>query len=207
MRVKLPLFVFSFAALLFISVAPASAHKVYLFAWAEGDSIHCEAYFSKSRKVKNGKISVFAPDGTSLVKGVTDDKGLFSFKIANKTDLRLELDAGMGHKTEFIITADELFEPSPASTSAPEPSAGQESTASAAAPTQANPPVAATVQLTRDQIQNIVEKALDKKLAPLTRAVAELKKEEGPGMVEIVGGIGWIFGIMGLAIYFRRPKK
>ena len=50
----------------------------------------------------------------------------------------------------------------------------------------------------------VVNAALDAKLAPIKRAVLG---QSGPGVVEIVGGIGWIFGLAGVAAYFRsRPR-
>ncbi len=48
--------------------------------------------------------------------------------------------------------------------------------------------------------------ALDAKLAPIRRAVLE-GTEDGPGLREIIGGIGWIFGLVGVAAYFKsRPR-
>ena len=58
--------------------------------------------------------------------------------------------------------------------------------------------------LTRDDVEAVVNAALDAKLAPIKRAVLG---QSGPGVVEIVGGIGWIFGLAGVAAYFRsRPR-
>jgi len=29
----------------------------------------------------------------------------------------------------------------------------------------------------------------------------------GPGLTEIIGGIGYIFGLVGVAMYFYKPQK
>ena len=67
--------------------SPALAHKVYLFAWVEGDTVLVDAYFSKSKRVMGGKIEVMDSTGQKLLEGTTDDKGRFSFKIPKKDDL------------------------------------------------------------------------------------------------------------------------
>ena len=53
-------------------------------------------------------------------------------------------------------------------------------------------------------MEAVVNAALDAKLAPIKRAVLE---KSGPGLVEILGGIGWIFGLAGTAAYFRSRRR
>jgi hypothetical protein len=55
-------------------------------------------------------------------------------------------------------------------------------------------------------MEEIVNAALDAKLAPVKRAMLE-QAESGPGMKEIVGGIGWIFGLVGIAAYFKSRSR
>ena len=101
--------ILSVSLVLFLSsVTVVHAHKVYVFARVEGDRILTESYFSDERKVKDGVIRVYDPSGEQLLKGKTDEKGAFSFKIPQETDLRIALDASMGHRAEYVIKADEL---------------------------------------------------------------------------------------------------
>jgi len=51
---------------------------------------------------------VFDLSGNKLLEGKTNDNGEFSFKIPKKADLRIVLEATMGHKTEYILKADEI---------------------------------------------------------------------------------------------------
>jgi len=51
-----------------------------------------------------------------------------------------------------------------------------------------------------------VEKALDKKLSPILKRLAE-SETRGPGLSEIFGGIGYIFGLAGVAAYVQSRKK
>jgi nickel transport protein len=90
------------------AVATAHAHGVYVFARVEGDRILTESYFSDERKIKDGVIKVYAPSGKLILEGKTDEKGLFSFRVPQKTDLKIVLEASMGHRAEFVLQTDEL---------------------------------------------------------------------------------------------------
>ena len=47
---------------------------------------------------------------------------------------------------------------------------------------------------------------MEAKIKPLIRSIASLKEDQEPGLVEIFGGIGWILGLMGVALYFKGRK-
>lgn len=60
--------------------------------------------------------------------------------------------------------------------------------------------------LTRADVEEVVGTLLDARLAPIRRALLE-QDQRGPGLQEIIGGIGWIFGLVGIAAYFKsRPR-
>ena len=91
-----------------IPAGTAVAHKVLLFAYVEGDIIHAEGYFADGKKVDNSLIEVFDSSGTKILDGKTDKEGQFVFKAPKKDDLRLVLNASMGHRAVFKITADKI---------------------------------------------------------------------------------------------------
>jgi nickel transport protein len=183
--------------LLFLSLQgnTAHAHRVYLYAWVEGDVVHTEGYFGGKKKAIGGTIDVFDPSGKKLLEGKADEKGEFSFKIPQKTDLRIVLEATMGHRAEYTLKAEEFAGAKPASE---QPSAQKTET-------PGRPVLPETVDT--EKIRKVVEEVLDARLKPLTRAVAELGKEKGPGFTEIIGGIGYILGLMGLVAYFKSRKN
>jgi nickel transport protein len=185
----------SLIVLLLCSSTPAFAHKVYLYAWVEGNTVYTESYFSGGVKVDNGLIQVFDPAGKKLLEGHTNTKGEFSFTIPEKADLRIVINAGMGHRGEYILKADDLGG-TPASETGKEPAMDVTKTESPS-----------PVQVNADEIRKIVEKSLDSRLRPIARSIARLQEEKGPGLTEIVGGIGYIFGTMGLLLYFKERKK
>ncbi len=173
--------------------APAMAHRVNIFAYVEGNDVLVECVFSTSSPVRDGQINVFdSVSGEELLQGKTDDKGFFRFPVPEKaraagSGLRIRINAGEGHQNEWTVEAGELASAAPA-TPAPVEAQGN----------------AAPGGLTRDDVEAVVNAALDAKLAPIKRAVLG---QSGPGVVEIVGGIGWIFGLAGVAAYFRsRPR-
>ena len=107
------------AGLLWIGTESADGHRVNLFAWVEGDTIHVESKFSSGKHVKAGKITVSDAEGTELLTGLTDENGAFSFKIPKKAELKIILEAGTGHRGEWTVAAGEIQ--MPATAKKPEP--------------------------------------------------------------------------------------
>ena len=187
--------------LVFMALAPlASGHKVNVFAWVEGDTVHVEGYFAGNKKAQDSLVEVFDSTGEKLLAGRTDQQGKFSFKIPKKTDLKIVLTASMGHKNDFVIPMSELEEVSPNKATesgghtVPEPSeqkiaSGQRTSAVDFA-----------------QMESVIDKVLDRKLTTLSRLIRETRPE-GPTVSEVTGGIGYIFGLMGVALYFISKKK
>jgi nickel transport protein len=88
---------------------PALAHRVLVFAYTEGDTVHTESKFVPNTPVRQGKILVLEEKtGKVLLTGQTDDKGKFSFKIppeaaAQKMNLKIVVEAAMGHRGEWLL--------------------------------------------------------------------------------------------------------
>jgi nickel transport protein len=161
-----------------------------IFAWVEGDTVFTESKFSGGKKAMNAQVLVFDKGGKQLLEGKTDKKGEFSFKVPKLTDLRLVLNAAMGHKAEWTIPESELRE-----------SCGDLGSKKADESLQ---PVA--VGLSKEEIKGLIEESLDRKLRPIIKMMTE-SQSKGPSVTEIIGGIGYIFGLMGLVIYFRNRRK
>jgi nickel transport protein len=180
----------------------ALAHKVYLYAWVEGDTVYTESYFGSNRKVQGGLIEIFDLSGKKLLEGLTNEKGEFAFKAPQKTDLRIVVEASMGHKNEYVLKADELWGNEGGTA---EQTKAQGGLAPSKEEAEGASLTAEAVELA--QIQAIVEKALDSRLKPIIRELAKIRKEKGPGLTEIIGGIGYIFGLMGVVLYFWSRKS
>jgi nickel transport protein len=55
-------------------------------------------------------------------------------------------------------------------------------------------------------IEKALEKALDKKLAPILRTLAEMQ-EQKVRPTDVLGGLGYIFGLVGVAAYVKARGK
>jgi hypothetical protein len=115
-------YLFLLVCLMCLRSEPVNAHRVNLFAWVEGNTVYVESKFSGGKTVKAGKIIVTDPQGTELVKGTTNEKGEFSFTIPKKTELKIVLLAGAGHRAEWTIPLAEIE--MPAAEKAPVPEKG-----------------------------------------------------------------------------------
>ncbi len=183
----------AFALIFLLLISPSAyAHRVYVFAWIEGEMVHTESYLGGKKRAADGKIQVFDLSGARLVEGKTNEKGEFSFQVPKREDLRIVLEAGMGHRAEYLLRVSEGETP-------------VGSPAKAQRVHQATPQ-SPSVQIDRAEIRGVVEEVLDAKMDPVLKELAHMRKERGPGIREIMAGIGYIVGIMGLVLYFRSRK-
>jgi nickel transport protein len=182
----------------------------------EGDRVVVEGYFSANVKARDSVVQVFDETGKKILEGKTDQKGLYSFKLADlppfSGGLKLVLDVGEGHKAEYTLSASDI----PSSGKKDEPAKEQPpKNRSLNAP---SPAITGSAQVV-DQaaLTATLGTVLDKKLEPIVKMLGKQEKlllEEkygGPRMSDIIGGIGWIMGLAGLAAFFlsrnRSAKK
>ncbi len=187
------IFIFLIIIMMDVSVF---AHKVNIFAYIEGGKIYTESYFNDGKKCIDSKIEVFDNRGNKLLEGLTDEEGEFSFEVPSEDgDLKIVLTAGMGHRAEYSISADEI-----------RGSAGLIKEENEE-PVSIVFPETSSVDL--KEIQSIIEDTLDEKLKPIMREMIEIKKsqEDKISPTEIIGGIGYIIGIFGIIAYFLSRKR
>jgi nickel transport protein len=202
-KLILPSFVM-IAAIVF-SCHSALAHKIRVFAYESGGEIIAEAAFSSGRPAKNSTVVVQTDKGISLLSGATDENGTFRFAIpekAKKESMRLNIivDVGEGHKGSWLLEpADYLADPpvidqqSPAFSS----SAQDNSMQSGAYDKTLN---------SCEQLALAIEQIVVKELAPIKRTLAE-NTEKKIDLQSILGGLGYIFGLAGIALYYQGKKN
>ena len=224
-------FILAACLLCLASARDAAAHRVNVFAYVEGDTVHVECSYSRSDRVRFGDIDVQnAVDGKSYLTGKTDEKGDFSFSVppaarAAKADLRILLRAGEGHQNDWTVKYDEYAAAAPAARATPAeatPVAAQATPkavpATAAQATPAGPSVAPAAPgapaapasmdtaAFKALLETTVEAAVEKKIAPIRKMLLD-DKEKGPGVAEIFGGIGWLVGVAGIAAYAKSRRS
>ena len=185
----------------FVGIGAAHAHKVTIFAWAEGDTVHTESKFSGGKMVRGGKVEVFDNAGTLLLAGRTGDDGGFSFRAPQITDLKIVLTAGMGHQNSWRLRAAELGADAPG----PSGPGVAPAAAMASAPGQDSRTSAANPGLSAGDVEAIVARQLEQKIQPLTRMLVAAQ-DRGPTLSDVFGGIGYIIGLVGLGAYLRYRK-
>lgn len=184
---------------------PAHAHKVTIFAWVEDDMVHTQSKFSGGRRVKNAPVEVYDAQGRKLLEGRTDKKGEFVFKSPGKGPLRIVLMAAMGHKAHWTLSAEELSGSVVRSEkTVPEAVAGKSDLPAV----EASASSAMTARTTDIQaaVQTAVERALDKKLKPVIELLVDAQNP-GPSFGDVLGGLGYILGLVGLGAYINYRKK
>ena len=183
-----------------LTVTPvAEAHKVNMFAYVEGNDIFIEGYFSDGRKAINAAVTAVDAAGNVLASGTTDHEGQLSIPIPARTDLRLVLNAGMGHQTEYTIYADELGGTSDDSRSTGAAEQVKDDSGSPGEPKRTTAPPANT-----SDIEIMVERSVGRALRPVMRNISEMRNEKELGA--IVGGIGYIFGVLGIYYYIKARR-
>jgi nickel transport protein len=192
------------------------AHKVNVFAYVQGETVVVEGFFSGKAKAMDCQVEVLDSGGKVLIQGVTDKQGIYSFPLSALPplggDLVLVLNAGAGHRADYTLAAGDLpirtdqvqTKDSQAVTDGSPPREAQAETgpSTGAGDTAAK----AAVNL------KAVEELLDRKIGPLSNMLGSQQKllmeqkDKGASLTEIIGGIGWIFGLFGTAAYFMSRK-
>jgi len=187
----------------------ASAHRVNVFAWAEGDTVYVESKFSGGKKIMGGDIIVSDSRDVVLLTGRTNDQGEFSFKRPQPTELKIILQAGMGHRAEWTLPVDDGHADHSADDARAEKTNAHNKPISPDDPNghqHTKTQAAVYAGPSRSEIEAIVEKALDKKMKPVLEMLAE-SNAKGPDIGDILGGIGYIIGLVGIGAYFHNRKK
>lgn len=164
-------------AVLLLFAAPAEAHRLKVFASAEGAAISGYAYFSGGGRARGTEVIAAGPDGTPVFQGVTGGEGEFAFQATRRMDHIIIVDGADGHRASFTLHADEIPAHLPA---------GAE--AAAIAPTP----------------DAVLDEAIARQIRPLREQIEAYQDEIR--LRDIIGGIGYIVGLAGLAFGFSRRR-
>lgn len=210
----------SLALLLALWASPVQAHKVNVFALVESGRIQGEGYFGGGGKAMNVPVEVLDAGGAVVATATTDAQGAFSLPVpaGAKAPLTVVLKAGDGHRNTFSLSAKDLGQDSPAPAVAPSalptspPVPGPATApASASASGPAPGPASAPAQLDEARLAELVRAAtaaaVEERLAPLRQQIARLTEQDNAARLrDIIGGVGWIVGLVGIAAWFKRPR-
>jgi len=204
-----------FAGLLLIAAATptAPAHRINVFAAAEGEVIAGHAYFSGGSPVIGAAVRISDAEQRLLAETTTDENGAFTYAARSRCDHIIVVDAGDGHAARWVVAADEL----PRSLPAREHAAGEGRSAppdgradrNAQSATRATGATGRTesrsAPLDDDALAAAIARAVGQQIRPLREQFA--RYEQQVRLRDIVGGIGYILGLAGLAFFLTGRRK
>jgi nickel transport protein len=167
--------------------------------------VFTESSFGNGRKCQNSRIEVFDSFDNTLLEGQTDENGEFSFKPPQVTDLKIVLTASMGHTDEYVIPAGELADGVKRKIRKLEPHGTGSEPLHIQGGEKDGVPVGHMSHLELEQIRTVVEEALDEKMKPILKLLIK-QRSQRVSFVQVMGGIGCIFGIMGIIMYVRSRR-
>lgn len=174
---------------LLLLAGPAEAHKLKVFAAAEGETVGGYAYFFGGGRAVGARVIVTAPDGRRVFDQPTDAEGKFRFDVTQTEDLRITVESPDGHVAFAAIAASELILPVAAlaaTAEAAEPAATGSPAATGDEPPSLPPDIAV-----------LVESAVARQVRPLREQLDAWS--ERVFWRDVLGGLGVIIGFGGLA--------
>ncbi len=186
----------SLLAMLIVS-GVAQAHKVVASVWADGDALEGEVGFSNGDMAAAGTpVVVFSASHEKLGETVTDQDGLFRFTPTQAVPHIFRVDLGAGHVANVRVEVDEL----PVSLTQDTKPVGGSGSVTAA------PPSAIATNTAAPELTAMIAKAVRREVKPLRKEIAAYKEKND--LQAILGGLGYICGIFGLAffVYGRRSR-
>ena len=169
------------------------AHKLNVFAHVEGQTIRGTAYFGSGTPAQGVSVVAFDPTGKELGRTTTDSQGLFSLEAHKRCDHKLVVETADGHGAKYTISAAELPADLPAGAGSAVP-----------AKSTSGPVVATAGPISGDE----TAKKLDALHAEIIQLRVQLDQyEQRIRFRDVLGGIGFILGISGIAFYFLGAKR
>ncbi|WP_024821191.1 MULTISPECIES: hypothetical protein [Aminobacterium] len=185
---------------LFFLPTEALAHKLNVFAYFENGAIVGEAYFNDGAPVQNSPIKVEETSTNKLlVEGETDERGQFSIPLptGKYAEIKVSVSGGMGHMGQTTID----LTPSSSSSTSIEKAEEKNSDTKREISTFSS-------EISEEQFSQLVQKAVKAETAPLREELFQLRKElSKPKFTEIIGGIGYIIGLVGVLLWIGGHRR
>ncbi|MGD1038434.1 MAG: carboxypeptidase regulatory-like domain-containing protein [Roseiarcus sp.] len=193
------------------SSAPAEAHKLKAFATVEGTTISGYAYFTPGGRAQQADVTITGPGGVEVLKTGVDTQGNFHFVAKQRVDYTITVDGGDAHIANYVIHAADLPETLPAPEGgkllpldAPVPTAADAPPAAAETPADAAPS-AASPAVDPAELRAMIQQSVAHEVNPLREQLDAF--QEQVTWHDVLGGIGYIFGLCGVAYGFANGRR
>jgi nickel transport protein len=191
---SLSVFMHMILIVLFLSSVPADAHKLSVFAYTEAGMVKGEAYFNDGSPAMKSPVTLLDQNEKILAETKSEEDGTFSFDLPKNVSLvTVRVNGGMGHMGSMSL---EIL-PSPGiRAEVPDTKVKEKETETD------------TFRLSRSDLEKIINQAVDRHTDPLLHELASIRKElSKPDLTEILGGIGYIAGLTGFALWAKSRRS
>ena len=196
-----------------LSPGKATAHTLYLFASGEGKSIKGQVFLPGGTGVPDAEISLTTPDGKIVAKTKSDAEGKFTLDAPFRSDFKVVAITADGHQAQWNVSAAELAElPGPPSSASGKPEGNSSDVADHSPPTT---PVSSGSHSQQESPATGIAAPLADLRSEMNTLKAQLVKlrEEWQEfrattqLRDVLGGLGYILGITGIAFYILARKR
>jgi nickel transport protein len=188
------LFLVLFAVSLSVIAELAEAHGLKALVTVEGTSLVGSAHLTPGRPLRHATVTVTDADGNVLATTITDDAGHFEVEAKRRVDHRITVGGADGHVATYTVRADELPDsllPSPPN---PLPQAGEGS----------NKTLPALPAPDADW-RAFIDQSIARQVRPLREQLDAY--QEKIWWHDVLGGIGYILGLGGLAFGLSERRR
>ncbi len=184
------------ALVLALMATPAMAHNIVGGVYAIGNIIEGEVGFSDGEMGQAGvPVVVSDASGNKLGEVLLEEDGLFSFEASHRIDHHFSIDLGSGHVLNRTLPADELPDNLPGENGQVAAIGSKMSAENSAVSMKGSDSAA---------LQQMIERAVSKQIKPLRKELQAYK--EKADLQDILGGVGYIFGLCGVGIWIRQRQ-
>jgi nickel transport protein len=193
-------------ALALTGATSAQAHRLKLFVSVEGMTVSGYAFFIGGGRPQDVDFVIKDAAGAPVHRGRTDEKGAFAWTAAAPDDYTLSLDTGDGHFVDEKIPTGRFSLTAPAIATAVQAAA---ETPPAAADSPANTAAPSPATIDPETLTRFVEAAGDRAVARQLRPLIEAQNlaEARLRFNDIMGGVGMIVGLAGLAAWAMSRRR
>jgi len=189
-----------------LAVCEALAHDIRMSARVEGRQIVGKVYVRGGGTVAGAKVTAFDPNNRELGGTQTDEQGLFRLPVRRRCDHRLLADTGDGHGAEYLIKASLLPEDLPSGDDASGPSLAQPQQLPAVEDTTTGRAADAASQAPATATES------DASVKQLRAEIDDLRQQldqyrQRVRLLDVLGGIGYILGLTGIAYYWLALRR
>ena len=179
-------------ALVSLPLNGAHAHKLILSVYPAGKMIEGEVGFSNGEMADSVTVEISDSDGNQLGQAVTDAEGFFTFEPTKAVRHVFRSDLGAGHIAQGILYEEDLPAHLKPKSSAPAKKPKNNSTSSVS-------------QELSEQLREMIAEEVRREIKPLKKELASYKEKND--FQSILGGLGYILGLFGLAFYLLARRK